>query len=149
SNNLKQLALACHNYENSNGRLPSAFNNVVGSGQGMFSNNKIITVGGAPSVEPDKGKYYSIWTALLPYIEQGNLYNYMSTVSNNFTNPNAQYAVCATATASDPTKSPGSQVVPGLICPSEGLASNTTVYQSSTFGMTTYGCVQGTQYDYY
>jgi prepilin-type N-terminal cleavage/methylation domain-containing protein/prepilin-type processing-associated H-X9-DG protein len=150
SNNLKQFALGCHNYEGAYGRLPSAINVVVGSGgNNLNTTNKIVTVGLASNPEPDKGKYYSIWTALFPYLEQGNLYNTMSALSNGFTNTNAHYAYTATATAGDPTKSPGSVVVPMLICPSEALASPTTVYSSSTFGMTTYGAIQGTQDDYY
>lgn len=150
SNQLKQIAMACHNYDTTYQRFPSAFNVVVGSGgQRMSATNRMITVGLAPTTEPDLGKYYSIWTALLPYIEQDNLYKSISNLSQGFTNVNAQYAYCATATAGDPNLSPGSQVINMLICPSETLASKTTVYQTNTFGITTYGCVQGTQFDFY
>jgi prepilin-type N-terminal cleavage/methylation domain-containing protein/prepilin-type processing-associated H-X9-DG protein len=145
ANNLKQIALASHMYESERGRLPPAFNDVVGAD--MFPSNKIITVGKAPIKEPDRGKYYSIWTALMPYIEQRNLYDAMVKMSNNFVSN--QYSYTATATANDPSKSPGSQVIPLLVCPSEAWDQRTYVYSSSTFGITTYGCVQGTQNDYY
>jgi prepilin-type N-terminal cleavage/methylation domain-containing protein/prepilin-type processing-associated H-X9-DG protein len=148
SNNLKQIALGAHNYESTYGRFPSGYNVVVGTGSGQVSpTNKIITVGGAPSVEPDKGKYYSWITAELPYLEQINLYNNISTVSNMFTGN--QYTYTLTSTATNPALSPGSVVIPLLICPAEPLASQTTIYTNYTFGMTTYGCITGTQDDYY
>jgi prepilin-type N-terminal cleavage/methylation domain-containing protein/prepilin-type processing-associated H-X9-DG protein len=150
SNNLKQIGLANATFESSNGRFPSAFNNVVGSGGNkMFPTNNIITKGKAPTTEPDPGKYYSWITALLPYIEQGNTYNIMASLSNNFTDPNAQYVYTATATATDPSKSPGSQVIPMLICPSEAWTQRTSTFSTSTFALTSYGCVQGTQDDFY
>jgi prepilin-type processing-associated H-X9-DG protein len=149
-NNLKQLALACHNYEGVSNKLPPAFNVVVGGGgQQLHAANNIIVKGGAPGVEPDRGKYYSIWVALFPYAEQANLANSCAALSSNFTNATAQYAYSATATAGDPTKSPGSVFVPGLACPSEPLASQTMTYFSYTFGVTTYGCVSGTQDVFY
>jgi prepilin-type N-terminal cleavage/methylation domain-containing protein/prepilin-type processing-associated H-X9-DG protein len=51
-NNLKQIGLACHNYESGNGYLPP--------GQG--------------DTDPGKGAG-SILTVILPYVEQANLYN--------------------------------------------------------------------------
>src|SRR5260370_26751632 len=133
SNNLKQIGLANATFESSNGRFPPAFNNVVGTGNNMmFPTSPIITVGKAPLTEPDPGKFYSWITALLPYIEQGNTYSAMSSLSNNFTNTNAQYTYSATATATDPTKSPGSQVIPILVCPSEAWTQRTSTYSTST-----------------
>ncbi len=65
SNNLKQISLACHNYEGVYGFLPPG---AVGTPKGTaFSFS-------AP--------HNSIHTFLLPYIEQENLYRLMSTQSN-------------------------------------------------------------------
>ncbi|HZV06477.1 MAG TPA: DUF1559 domain-containing protein [Gemmataceae bacterium] len=148
-NNLKQIALANANYESTYRRFPSALNVVVGtSGQDLYPTDPPIVIGGAPSREPDPGKFYSIWAAMFPFMEQGNLSNAMSNLSNGFTSPLAQYAYTATATASNPMLSPGSQVVSLLLCPSEPWAQHTQVYHTSTFGITNYGCIQGTQEDY-
>jgi prepilin-type N-terminal cleavage/methylation domain-containing protein/prepilin-type processing-associated H-X9-DG protein len=55
TNNLKQIALAAHNYHDTNGRLPA--------GSFYKKNNA------------GKYDYYDTWTiALLPFIEQGSLY---------------------------------------------------------------------------
>jgi prepilin-type N-terminal cleavage/methylation domain-containing protein/prepilin-type processing-associated H-X9-DG protein len=157
-NNLKQIALANANFESSWGRFPPSRNDVVGTGPEDLNSTKAaykgyVTRGGAPLHEPDPGKYYSIWTALFPYTEQGNLVNAMASLSNNFTNNQAQYAYTTTATAGDPTLSPGSQVVPLLLCPSEAWGQKTEAFTSGgvnhTFGINNYGCVQGTQNDFY
>ncbi|MCE9562212.1 MAG: DUF1559 domain-containing protein [Planctomycetes bacterium] len=153
SNNLKQIGIASHNYESNSQRFPSAFNVVVGPASGqILATNKIVTIGKAPNPAPDAGKYYSIWTTLLPYLEQGPLYQSMATLSNNFTlggTPlGAQYIYTHTATASDPTQSPGSQVLPALLCPSDILPKPPTfTYTLYTFAYTNYGAIQGTQMD--
>jgi prepilin-type N-terminal cleavage/methylation domain-containing protein len=51
SNNLKQTSLALHNYQSAHGTLPPFYNNVSGAGETQ------------------------VFVALLPYIEQENVYN--------------------------------------------------------------------------
>ena len=74
SNNVKQLALACHNYESSNGTLPA---------WSMMTNN---TAGSAHFF-------------LLPYIEQNNLYTQANGISFNVRTVGVKTFVCPT----DPT----------------------------------------------
>jgi prepilin-type N-terminal cleavage/methylation domain-containing protein len=64
SNNLKQIGLACHTYQDSLGYLPTQGRNVT---------TARIMVGGTPAAGnmQDWGWMYQI----LPYIEQGNVYN--------------------------------------------------------------------------
>lgn len=64
-NNLKQLGLACHNYHDSYSKLPAGRKS-VGNTQGAA----IATFPSDPVILNHHGLLY-----LLPYIEQGNLYN--------------------------------------------------------------------------
>jgi prepilin-type N-terminal cleavage/methylation domain-containing protein/prepilin-type processing-associated H-X9-DG protein len=61
SNNLKQLGLACHNYDSVHGRLPPGY-------LGPIPNEKDY----AP--DPDRIQHVSLLAYLLPHIEQDNLY---------------------------------------------------------------------------
>jgi prepilin-type processing-associated H-X9-DG protein len=56
-NNLKQIALAAHNYASANGVLPPGY------------------VGNPPSFANGTGCYLGVLAYLLPYIEQGSVYN--------------------------------------------------------------------------
>jgi prepilin-type N-terminal cleavage/methylation domain-containing protein/prepilin-type processing-associated H-X9-DG protein len=148
-NNLKQIMLAAANFESTYQRFPPGLNVVVGySGEDLYPTDPPVAVGGSSNPAPDPTRFYSIWTAIFPFMEQGNLYNAMSTLSANFTSPLGQYAYCATATAANPMLSPGSQVVKNLLCPSEAWGQTTQVYYSNTFGITNYGAIGGTRYDY-
>ncbi len=64
SNNLKQMGLACHNYESSNGVLPS-----IGQCDSTGSGSTIYQI-------------HSTATWLLPYIEQNNVFNLMNTTAS-------------------------------------------------------------------
>src|SRR5207244_1099954 len=73
ANNLKQIALALHSYHDATGSFPagSVYKQVNG-----------------------KWDYYDTWTvSILPYLEQGNLYN-----RYDLTRPNATNASAGTAT---------------------------------------------------
>src|SRR5262245_11297935 len=74
SNNLKQLALACHNYHDANGSMPP------------FANS-------SPS------QYGSSHFLLLPYIEQDNLYKQANGISFNVRTVAVKVFACPT----DPT----------------------------------------------
>src|ERR1700681_2780174 len=63
SNNLKQLALACHNYHDAFGTLPRS-----------GTRPSILAVTGGQNIYNVNGYMWS-WTArILPFIEQNNLY---------------------------------------------------------------------------
>jgi prepilin-type N-terminal cleavage/methylation domain-containing protein len=97
SNNLKQISLAVHNYESEAGKLP-AMSNTLGAG--------------VPG---------SVFVALMPHLEQGNLHQQMLNVGG-----------INTAT--------GSQVVKAFVCPSDPQGSNSqlTVTVAGTAG--TWAC---------
>lgn len=63
SNNLKQIGLALHNYESTYKALPCA----------IWGENRINNFNGTSSRYDDDG--YGWLTSILPFIEQGNMYN--------------------------------------------------------------------------
>jgi prepilin-type N-terminal cleavage/methylation domain-containing protein/prepilin-type processing-associated H-X9-DG protein len=95
TNNLKQLALACANYESTNGVFP------MGSYQ--------MPHPGDPNSAPCNGRHeHGILVRLLPYYEQGALYNAFNSNVHYFSFPNL--TINATG-------------VSALWCPSDALAS--------------------------
>ena len=107
SNNLRQIGLATHNYESAHRRLPS-------SGQGTnFSTNP-------PSTNFDM---HSAFTAILPFIEQANIFEQMD----------LRFAYNATPQNILAAK----QVVTAFVCPSN--AWRPSPKDKDGFGCTDYG----------
>ena len=71
SNNLKQIGLGVHNYESATQKLPS-------SGQGIRGGNIVMDVQG-------------LWTTLLPYIEQENVYKLIPQNTYYLSDPNSAF----------------------------------------------------------
>jgi prepilin-type N-terminal cleavage/methylation domain-containing protein len=84
SNNLKQISLGVHNYESSYGKLP-AMSIALGNGSGLRG---------------------SIMVALMPYVEQDNLYK-LHQANNGITLPAAAQTVKTFICPSDPNASSG------------------------------------------
>ncbi len=102
-NNLKQMGLAVLNYESSYGKLPTAGEGSNAALTGTAFANELVN-GMAP---PAGTSYHSLFTYLLPYIEQENVYRqidpnqYYNADSSGFTNHVAAFK----------------NVIPTFICP--------------------------------
>ncbi len=144
SNNLKQLGLAAHNYHSTASKFPPGVN-VPGILTGLS--------GGASSPPPVvAGQSFSIFEALLPYVEQNNVYNQLNFVGPTTAGGNAgndsQYNNCATATNPTPV---GSTIIKTFLCPSDTAPTQTTYVGTSgvskgltyLFGANTYGACAG------
>jgi prepilin-type N-terminal cleavage/methylation domain-containing protein/prepilin-type processing-associated H-X9-DG protein len=119
-NNLKQIALACFNYESTAGSFPMG--NVV------F--NDIANGFGPPCTQ---SQLYSAFAFILPYVEQSGGYN-----AYNFTWPGDMYPNAVTA---GPNVTAGLQKIASFICPSDqpALPIDVTMYtiaiSQSSYGM--------------
>jgi prepilin-type N-terminal cleavage/methylation domain-containing protein/prepilin-type processing-associated H-X9-DG protein len=134
TNNLKQIALATMNFESTYKRFPSAVNLQIDPYYGA----NMVSKFGPP---PDPSGSYSLWEALMPYIEQDNLQKGL--VFNQLN----QYGIMADSQYVNCTgqNSFGAQTIKILVCPSDQLPSPAqTTYTSDSgtvyyFGMTSYG----------
>ena len=112
ANNIRQLALAAMNYEGALGKFPPGLeqeyipSSIAGSNSGYQG--------------------HSVFYYLLPYIEQGNLYDTMDKnipKANRTSSPNGLAA----------------QVIPTLMCPSDLLPATSIPYNTSGGGVEYYG----------
>src|SRR5205807_1743462 len=77
SNNLKQLALAAHNYQSAFGKFPPGTN----LSPTPFPYKTGTMTSFAPA--PVNGKAFSFFEALLPFVEQDNIYKALNLQSPN------------------------------------------------------------------
>jgi prepilin-type N-terminal cleavage/methylation domain-containing protein/prepilin-type processing-associated H-X9-DG protein len=133
-NNLKQIALGAMNFEGSFKRFPSAVNLQIDP---YYGANMVSKFGPAP----DPTGNYSLWEALMPFIEQDNLQkNLIFNQLNQYgIMADSQYVNCVGP------NSYGAQTIKILVCPTDQLPSpaqttytgdNGTVYY---FGISSYG----------
>jgi len=66
SNNIKQIALACHDYESERGVLPPGYIGCPSDQQGTYT---------TPAAQLDKFPWVGLLPSLLPYMEQSQLYS--------------------------------------------------------------------------
>jgi hypothetical protein len=79
ANNLRQIGIAAHNYHNDFSKLPPGCYGPVRANGGMTDV--------APEKSKDRGPWTSCFTALLPYMEQDNLYKMLWSPQRTFPPP--------------------------------------------------------------
>jgi prepilin-type N-terminal cleavage/methylation domain-containing protein/prepilin-type processing-associated H-X9-DG protein len=121
-NNLKQIALAAHNYHGTYKRFPAGVNM---PGEDAF--------GWPPA--PDPNHWYALFCSLLPFLEQGAIRDRVIDTVANPHNIN-----CAGP------GSVGASTVPILICPADAAMPSPAIGQYGTlyFGLNSYGGCSGT-----
>jgi prepilin-type N-terminal cleavage/methylation domain-containing protein len=130
SNQLKQLALAFHNYESAHKKVPRLAS-WVDNGAGMQQSN---------------WNGYSAHTMILPYIEQGNLFNQLG--FNQY-----HYDGAVRAPMSIPPVVIGRTPISTFVCPSDlpyPATSNRNAqgWEQSEMGWNNYGCSEGSNSGY-
>ena len=119
--NLKQIGLALHSYHDIYKRFPAGISAALGSGSGAITHSVCPRCTDPPIV----GIWGSWLTMILPYIEQGNLYDELDLTGR-------EYGYCAGP------DSPGATVVPMYICPSDYVPLQTIQYSTYYFGVNSY-----------
>ena len=130
ANNLKQLALACHNYSlTNNDALPPGVNVPIGTANGMLFPSNIVYTTGKVGPPPFPAQFGSWMMYVLPYVEQDNLQRSLNFGGNQYVNCNGPNSV-------------GAQVVKIFVCPSDPMPSPVSTYTTGGvtyyFGMNSY-----------
>ncbi len=140
SNNLKQLGLAAHNYHSTVGKFPPGVNVpavITNLSNGVSSPPPLVA-----------NQSFSLFEALLPYLEQNNIYSQLTFNGpipvNGQAGNDSEYINCDTTTNPAPI---GSTIVKTFLCPSDIAPTQTTYVGTSgidkgktyLFGANTYG----------
>jgi prepilin-type N-terminal cleavage/methylation domain-containing protein/prepilin-type processing-associated H-X9-DG protein len=127
-NNLKQIGLALHSHHDNYKRFPAGISVPVGGASGAIDPSECPRCQDPPV--PDQ---WGSWlTMILPYMEQTTLYQQLNLGVR-------EYGYCAGP------DSPGATVVPGYICPSDYVPSQTIQYATYYFGVNSYFANAGTK----
>jgi prepilin-type N-terminal cleavage/methylation domain-containing protein/prepilin-type processing-associated H-X9-DG protein len=129
TNNLKQLALACHNYHDSNKGFPPGVNVPIGPASGMIFPSNIVHTSGKIGQPPYPGQFGSWLMYVLSFVEQDNLRKNLNFNVREYGNCNGPDSV-------------GAQVVKIFLCPSDYIPNPVTTYVTGGvtyyFGMNSY-----------
>jgi prepilin-type N-terminal cleavage/methylation domain-containing protein/prepilin-type processing-associated H-X9-DG protein len=124
-NNLKQMGLAVHNYESTYGKLPPGGEGSNTAVNGTAFSNDLVNGKAPPSGTP----YHSLFTYMLPFIEQENIYKQI----DPYQYYNAKSASFPGHVAAFKT------VIPTFICPTYPFESKDALgYGYVDYGATVY-----------
>jgi len=123
-NHLKQIGLACHNFEGNNGFFPPGVNVPIGNTSGMIFPTNALYTSGRIGQPPFANQFGSWLMYILAYVEQDNLQKGLNFTTREYGNCNGPNSV-------------GAQVVKIFICPSDPLPGG-PVSTYTTGGVTYY-----------
>ncbi|MFT7632357.1 MAG: prepilin-type N-terminal cleavage/methylation domain-containing protein [Mariniblastus sp.] len=131
-NQIRQLALACHNYESTYKHFPPGLNLPIENGvSGCFRNWDNLADVVIPPQPPHTGQFGSWMVWILPFIEQNNAYNQLDLTTREY------------ATSVGPNFVEANKI-PTFLCPSESSDDSVT-YRGNVFGANDYFGVAGIQ----
>jgi prepilin-type N-terminal cleavage/methylation domain-containing protein/prepilin-type processing-associated H-X9-DG protein len=135
-NNLKQIGLAVHNFEGTNGFFPPGINLPISTASGaVFPTNTLYTTGKIK--QPPFPNQFGSWLMyILPYVEQDNLNRGINYTTREYGNCNGPNSI-------------GAQKVKIFMCPSDYIPNDTITYTTGGvtyyFGVNSYAANAGTQ----
>ena len=133
SNNMRQLGLACHNYESTNGFFPPGLNVPLGTGSGGTINRNLSIVTDRRIKEPKFPNQFGSWLLwILPFVEQGNVFDRVDTSQREFANTDGDDSVGAT-------------VIESYLCPSDFIPETVVSFNNFRFGVNSYFANGGTE----
>ena len=141
-NNLRQVALACHNHESAFMRFPPGMNWQSGSSSSDFKRNPDAVIPDPDNIS-EGGERIAWSTLILPFLEQNNAFNVFKTGSNNWSDR------WWLAVQPDGVTPCASYVIPAYLCPSDAGPdgdfnnSYTLEIAGSPFGKSNYVAIMG------
>lgn len=135
ANNMRQLSLAHLNYESANGVFPPGLNCPLSQSiSGAFFTSSTYA-DGRPFPEPPIPDSFGSWMVwIMPFIELNNTFDALDLTSRETAGANV-----------DTRDSPGAQVIPGYVCPSDFNPEVVNEVSGSFFGPNSYFGVGGRQ----
>lgn len=125
ANNLRQLGLACMNFESAYQYFPPGLNTPIDQGSGSWFASSASSIGVTPPAIDGKFGSWMVW--IMPFMEQNNIFDLLNLNEREYVNALGPDSVAA-------------NVVPTFLCPSD-IPEQTTQYQDYYFGANSYfGC---------
>jgi prepilin-type N-terminal cleavage/methylation domain-containing protein/prepilin-type processing-associated H-X9-DG protein len=136
SNNLKQIALACHNFEGNYHFFPPGINLPISNASGAVRSNNPLYTSGIIGNPPFPTQFGGWLMYILPYVEQDNLQKQINMNVREYGNCNGPNSI-------------GAQIVKIYLCPSDNITNPVSTYTTGGttyyFGMNSYMANCGTR----
>jgi prepilin-type N-terminal cleavage/methylation domain-containing protein/prepilin-type processing-associated H-X9-DG protein len=136
ASNLRQLAIAAHNYHNDYNKLPPGLNLPISTQSGAVFPTNFLYTSGKIGQPPLGNIFASFFEVLMPYVEQDNLQKTLNLTQREYINCLGPNSV-------------GAQIVKIFLCPSSSMKDKVSTFTTGGntyyFGMNSYGANGGTR----